>query len=499
MLISNPTSTGNPRNRRWRLGSAALVVAALAITVVWEISGNAGRSATTAPGTAGSEADPDPGRLGFEKELASAYRASAPIPSARRRFDLRAAPTSVQQFDGRMLAVWAYNGQVPGPTLRVRLGEEVEVRLTNDLPQPTTIHWHGVRVPNAMDGVPGVTQEPIPPGGTFTYRFVPKDAGTFWFHPHVRGAEQVERGLYGVLVVDDAEPLPYSRDEVWVLDDWRLGPDGEIDPHFVTRQDLAHDGRWGQVITVNGDAAYSMRVRPGERIRLRLVNTSNGRVYRPDFGALAPEVIAVDGMYARRPLAMTGFDLAPGNRLDLDLVIPPDAAGRAFAVIDRLTRRPFTLATLRVEGPPIETPRFAAPANPRVPTWAAAAEQAVDVTYVLDARLGGPYGIQWTINGRPWGEHEVTQLTEGRWVRIRFQNDSARLHPMHIHGQFFKVISRNGQAVDDPFFRDTVLLYGRETVDVGMVPIDWGRWMMHCHILEHAESGMMTEIRVGSR
>jgi FtsP/CotA-like multicopper oxidase with cupredoxin domain len=120
----------------------------------------------------------------------------------------------------------------------------------------------------------------------------------------------------------------------------------------------------------------------------------------------------------------------------------------------------------------------------------------VDVTYVLNAQRGGEHGIQWTINGRPWGEHEVTELEGGRWVRVRFQNDSGRLHPMHIHGQFFKVIARNGQPVDAPYFRDTVLLRGRETIDVGMVPIDWGRWMMHCHILEHAESGMMTEVEV---
>ncbi len=482
--------------RKWHL---VLGLVILVIAVAGEISGTG--SSTTPSASAGAKAAtaPDRTRLSFEQELALAYSATAPKSTGSRKFDLRAAPTSVQQFDGRMLAVWAYNDQVPGPILRARLGQEVEVRLLNDLPQPTTIHWHGVRVPNAMDGMPGVTQEPIPPGGTFTYRFVPKDAGTFWFHPHVRGSEQVERGLYGVLIVDDAQPLPYSRDEVWVLDDWRLGPDGEIDPRFVTRSDLAHDGRWGQVVTVNGDAAQLMVVRPGERIRLRLVNTSNGRVYRPDFGALAPEVIAVDGMYSRRPLAMSGFDLAPGNRLDLDLIIPRDAEGRTFAVIDRFTRRPFTLARLLVEGQPVETPSFAAPSNPRVPVWAAASEQDVDVTYVLNAQPGGEHGIQWTINGRPWGEHEVTQLAEGHWVRVRFQNDSARLHPMHIHGQFFKVVARNGQPVDDPFFRDTVLLFRRETIDVGMVPVDWGRWMMHCHILEHAEAGMMTEIHVGER
>ena len=464
-----------------------LVGPALAEASAAEVSG----------GTAETGGGLDTDRRRLEQELARAYSAEAPAKTGTRVFELRAAPTRVQQFNGRMLSVWAYNGQVPGPVLRVRLGEEVEVRFTNDLPQPTTIHWHGVRVPNAMDGVPGVTQEPIPPGGTFVYRFVPKDAGTFWFHPHVRGAEQVERGLYGVLVVDDAEPLPYSRDEVWVLDDWRLGADGEIDPRFVTRQDLAHDGRWGQVITVNGDAEQRFWVRPGERIRLRLVNPSNGRVYRPDFGQLAPRVVAVDGMATRLPLPLSDFDLAPGNRLDLDLTIPADSVGRVFEVIDRFTRRPFPLATIRVEGEPVAPPAFEPRSNPAVPTWDSALEHPVDVLFVLNAQQGGEHGIQWTINGRPWGEHEVTQLGEGRWVRVRFRNDSARLHPMHIHGQFFKVVARNGEAVDEPYFRDTVLLRRHDEIDVGMVPFDWGRWMMHCHILEHADAGMMTEIRVG--
>ena len=187
------------------------------------------------------ETTPSP-RARLADELSRAYPRDVPEITSTREFDLRAAPTRVQQFDGQVLDVWAYNGTVPGPVLKVKLGEEVLVNFQNDLPQPTTIHWHGVRVPNAMDGVPGVTQDPIPPGGTFTYRFVPKDAGTFWFHPHVRGAEQVERGLYGVLVVEDTEAHPYHREQVWVLDDWRLGADGQIDPRFVTRHDLAHDG-----------------------------------------------------------------------------------------------------------------------------------------------------------------------------------------------------------------------------------------------------------------
>jgi len=129
-------------------------------------------------------------------------------------FELLAAPAELALVDGGKLRVWAYNGQVPGPTFRVRLGETVRVNFTNRLPQATTVHWHGVRVPNGMDGVPHVTQGPVEPGESFIYEFTPKDAGTFWFHPHVRSSEQVERGLYGVLVVEDEKPAPYDRDVV---------------------------------------------------------------------------------------------------------------------------------------------------------------------------------------------------------------------------------------------------------------------------------------------
>ncbi|MCB9589199.1 MAG: multicopper oxidase family protein [Polyangiaceae bacterium] len=475
--------------RRTRLLVLGTSLAILAAILIPHSKTEESESATPA-----SQSDAD--RIALASEVALAYPKAAPVAASVRHFGLRASTTRLNMIDGRALSVWAYNGQVPGPILRVRLGEKVEVQFRNDLPQPTTIHWHGVRVPNAMDGVPGVTQKAIPPGGSFTYRFVPKDAGTFWFHPHVRGAEQVERGLYGVLVVDDASSLPYSRDEVWVLDDWRLGADGEIDPRFVTRHDLAMDGRWGQSVTVNGRSTPQMVARPGERLRLRLVNTSNGRVYRPDFGALSPRVIAVDGMYTREPLAMTGFELAPGNRLDLDLQIPVDSSGQVFEVTDHFTRRPFTLTSIAVSGEPVAAPKFVAPSNARVPYWQQAFNRPVDITYALDAQRGGPHGIQWTINGLPWGKHRVTELEGGRWVRVRFRNDSARLHPMHIHGQFFKVIARNGLAQNTPYFNDTVLLHAHETVDVGMVPIDWGRWLMHCHVLEHAESGMMTELQV---
>jgi FtsP/CotA-like multicopper oxidase with cupredoxin domain len=171
------------------------------------------------------------------REFAGAYPVAARPNGAVREFEITAAEAELPQFeqsagsapqpglppgDGGKLRVLAYNGQVPGPTIRIRLGDRLRVHFTNRLSQPTTIHWHGVRVPNGMDGVPHLTQPPVEPGGSFVYEFTPKDAGTFWFHPHVHSSQQVERGLYGVLIVEDEHPAPYDQDVVWVLDDWLL-------------------------------------------------------------------------------------------------------------------------------------------------------------------------------------------------------------------------------------------------------------------------------------
>jgi FtsP/CotA-like multicopper oxidase with cupredoxin domain len=452
-----------------------------------------------------STATPDTPEQRLLSEFAGSYPNEASPTGVVRDFEIVAAPTTLPLVDGKQLDVWAYNGQVPGPTLRIKLGETLRVRFTNKLPQATTIHWHGVRVPNGMDGVPNLTQPPVEPGGTFVYEFTPKDAGTFWFHPHVRASEQVERGLYGVLIVEDPAPAPYSREVVWVLDDWLLDGAGQIVSQFNTPHDLAHDGRWGNAITINGSTNTALRVQPGERIRLRMLNSANGRVFRPDFGDLDAKIIAVDGLYLREPISAGSFEMTPGNRLDIDIAFdrspasPPELWDRFYA------QRPNKLASFDIAGDLVTTPQFASPAKAHVPPWLDGLGTAVTHSFRLDAQQGGPFGIKWTIDGVAMehgdGAHHHApepslSLTHGQFAHLQFVNASARLHPIHFHGMFFRLLARNGVPVEEPFFRDTVLVHARETVDIGLVPSDIGTWMMHCHILEHAEAGMMTTIRV---
>lgn len=410
---------------------------------------------------------------------------------------LTASPTRIAL--GRDLPavdVWSYGGRVPGPFLRVPHGGRVRVRIDNRLPVATTVHWHGVRVPNAMDGVPGVTQPAIEPGTSFTYEFVAPDPGTYWFHSHASGSEQVERGLQGVLIVEDQDPLPWSQDVAWVVDDWRIDRRGQIDARFDTGHDVMMDGRWGNVSTVNGRTDHVLEARPGERLRLRLINSANARVFALDFGALPARAIAVDGTYAEKPFDPRGFELAPGNRLDLDLTIPADWRGRSIDVVDTFTGRAAPIARIVVaDTAPVATPSFAAPTGTPVAVDAFV-NAPPDLAYRLAGGGMGHMGGAWTLNGRAFPDAPDTELPRDRPAKIRFANRSRRIHPMHVHGAFFRVVARDGEPAVEPFMRDTVFVHARETVDVVLVPSLGGRWALHCHVLEHAEAGMMTVIAV---
>ncbi len=432
----------------------------------------------------------------LEDEFAGAYPAEPVGGGQLIDIELVAAPATIEIIDDQPTDVWAYNGTVPGPALRATLGDTLRITVRNDLPASTTIHWHGIRVPNNMDGVPGVNQKHIEPGDTFIYEFTPPDPGTYWYHSHTNGSEQLERGLYGSIIIDEPATSDldnYAQDVVWVIDDWLLTEDAQLDPDFNTSADRTHNGRWGNVITVNATLGETLEAQPGERIRLRLVNASNGRAYTLDFGELEANLVAVDGLTVGKVGDAAGLVLAPGNRADVDITLPTTPG--TYVVNDTFVGTPQPLATIVVQGETAADSSFAPTTNDDVPDWAAAAEAEVDHELTFETSNRDGEWI-WTINGEIFGEHTPIDVTEGEFTKIKLTNQTHPMHPIHLHGQFFKVLTRNGEPVDEPYFRDTVLLNMLDEVEIGMVPLDVGDWVLHCHIQEHAEAGMMTVMTV---
>src|SRR5579864_7990732 len=212
--------------------------------------------------------------------------------SETKEYRLRAAPATVN-LTGRGYpdtAVWAYGGIVPGPEIRLRQGERVRVVVSNKIGEDTTVHWHGIRLPNAMDGVPGITQKPIGPGERFTYEFTPPDAGTFWYHPHADTLQQLGRGLAGALFIEEQERIAVDRDLTWFIEDWRLGDDGRIASGFGNRMEAGMSGRIGNTVTINGRVPERVSVTAGERLRLRVVNAMLARIIALRFDGHHPVV-----------------------------------------------------------------------------------------------------------------------------------------------------------------------------------------------------------------
>ena len=267
-----------------------------------------------------------------------------------RHFTLRAGKANAQLVPENSPAtpVWAYNQVVPGPEIRVAQGDRVRIAVENALDEETTVHWHGLRVPHDMDGVPHLTQRPIGPGERFVYEFDVPDAGTYWYHPHQRSFEQVGRGLYGPLIIEEREPIAVDREITWVLDDWRLERDARISDDFVNRHDMSHNGRVGNTVTINGQIPDSFRVRQGERIRLRLINAANARIVALDFRDHRPWIVALDGqpVTPHEPGNRTVV-LGPAMRADLVLDMSGDPTSR-FTITD--TFYPISLHT--THGPP---------------------------------------------------------------------------------------------------------------------------------------------------
>lgn len=450
----------------------------------------------------------------------AAVPAWAVSASPVRQFDLTAAPgdTHLIDSDGAKTKVWSYNGRVPGPEIRVRQGERLRVAVGNDLAEETTVHWHGLRVPHAMDGVPHLTQKPIAPGETFVYEFDAPDAGTYWYHPHQRSFEQVGRGLYGPLIIEEPNPPQVDRDVTWVLDDWRLLKDAQISEDFGNRHDMSHAGRIGNTVTVNGRITDVFEAHAGERIRLRLINAANARVFGLEFEDHAPWVIAYDGQPVE-PHQVTGrLDIGPAMRIDLILDLTGNP-GDAFAVRDTFYRRLQYRLLDVVYGPSPQREKpmgeiAALPAN-TMPEPDLAAAQRHEISFgggmmggMSMAKMGGREvgmmemmrnGKAWTVNGVAATGHlmdPILTLARNHSYILALDNQTAWHHPIHLHGHSFRVISRNGQPTRHKEWQDTVLMAPREQVEIAFVADNPGGWMFHCHILEHQIGGMMAVIQV---
>jgi len=217
-------------------------------------------------------------------------------------------------------AVRAYNGTIPGTEIRVRQGDRLRVMVTNELAEDTSVHWHGIRVPNAMDGVPGLSQPSIRSGKAFIYDFMPPDAGTFWYHPHAHTLEQLGRGLAGAVIVEEREPPDVDRDVLWFIEDWRLDDGAQIAPGFGNRMEAAMSGRIGNTVTINGRVPEPMSVQPGERLRLRVINAAMARIVGLHFAEHRPVVVAFDGQPCT-PHAPENGRLVLGPAMRADVII----------------------------------------------------------------------------------------------------------------------------------------------------------------------------------
>ncbi len=426
--------------------------------------------------------------------------------------ELNAFETQVQLVEGDYpkTAVWGFNGSIPGPLLGGKQGDRMRVRLKNGLADETAVHWHGMRVENAMDGVPGMTMQAVPPQESFEYDIALKDAGTYWYHSHSRSLQQVSKGLYGVVVVEEVAPPDVDLDVVVVLDDWRLSPEAQIMDDFGNMHDLSHAGRLGNYIHAMIDPMPE-RLQTNQRLRLRFVNTATDRIMPMVLQGVDGWVVARDGMPLGVPEVMDQLTLGPSERVDVIVDVTAEAGGEVlFAFRERdqgyvLTQFPVSEGT--------RTRRAAVAALPPNPiTNIASVEGARQVPMVMEGgAMGGLRGATYkgeamdmralVDQGQVWALNGVAGLPEaplfeaarGETVVLNMRNDTAFPHAMHMHGTHFQEILPDGTFGPH---KDTVLMVRGEERAFAFVADNPGKWLIHCHMLSHQTAGMKTWFKV---
>lgn len=423
----------------------------------------------------------------------------APVPGVV-EMTLTAAPARLSLVPGTLTDVFAYNGQVPGPTLVVSEGDRVIIHFHNALPEPTTVHWHGVHVPAKSDGS---ALDPVAPGSSYDYTFTVAagTAGTYWYHPHPEGRAgyQIAKGLYGAIIVRDPhDPLPASLPEkILVLSDNRFRPDGSLDlPDLDSPagQVDMENGREGNVLFVNGQVMPTLTIRSGEVQRWRIVNASAARVYRLALRGMTVLHVGDDGGLFERPVEVPEILLANSERVEVlvrgsgppgsqttlqtlpyDRYVPQTRPRDWNQAHDLLTLRTSSAAPL----PPVVLPTTLRPI-PVLDTAQASARQVVVFA-------------QGLINGRTMDMSRVDLTAHLGTTEIwEIENVVGMDHPFHLHGFHFQVVDRDGVPAPYRSWKDTVNVPKHGTVRIIVRFDDYpGKWMFHCHILSHEDQGMM--------
>ena len=413
--------------------------------------------------------------------------------------DLVAAAGVTQLEDGVVSSVLAYRDggdlqatvAVPGPLIEANVGDRLVVHFRNELPSfSTTVHWHGLRLPVEMDGNPMVSGV-VEPGGGFEYDFVLRDAGLFWYHPHVDTDVQLESGLQGILLVREADPPPVDRERIFVLDDVALEPDGTIDIELGDEDAML--GRRGPIVTVNGGPPGRIVSSPRAVERWRFVNTANGRYFDVSAEGLTFRVIGWDAGFIAAPYDVESIRIAPGERYDVLVQLPDDegeyeAVTRALDRGQRLVDESAPLFEVAVRGRALAS--TVVDPNPMIEPMPDTEEVR---RFALRSDLDGAGAPAFFINDQRWPLNTPLEVQAGDVDVWEVVNDEDHHHPFHIHGLFFQTLDPPPGTIG---WKDTVDVAPRSTVRLAVPYGELGTWMFHCQIPEHAERGMMGDLVV---
>lgn len=419
--------------------------------------------------------------------------------NTNRHFNLTASQFEWSLSPGRKIQAWGFNESLPGPVIRVTQGDTVVVAVKNDLPEPTMIHWHGIRLEPPMDGTMHV-QDAIMPGETFEYRFNAIDAGTFWYHSHFNETIQLERGMYGALIVEERETeLATDRDRVFLLDDMKLDASNNFTRgSSFTRWKERHDGREGETILINGREHPEIKMHAGQTERWRFVNASSARYVRLSLGNIPFRIIATDGGFIEEPIYAQEVLLTPGERVEI--LVGPFSPGESFD-ISSLPYNRFTFKKTRAASFATVKIGNIHPTINRVPRMLRRIEPLTTRDAMITRKVKMSVGLSWKrgldfkVNDAL--HHHDAPVQSGELQVWEIFNASMMDHPFHLHGFFFQVLDINGERPAFRAWKDTVNLPPRGKVKIAWMPDDRrGMWMYHCHILEHHEAGMMGHFQV---